>query len=75
MHGKSSSLARLDAHQGLFHERNNFGSGLRHMPEPSHSVNPILKDLTSHPAIVRSLLEWSHLLNVPRDRLDHLLRI
>ena len=26
--GKSISLARPDAHQGLFHERNNFGSGL-----------------------------------------------
>ena len=26
--GKSSSLARPDTHQGLFHERNNFGSGL-----------------------------------------------
>jgi len=28
IHGKSSSLARLDAHQSLFRERNNFGSGL-----------------------------------------------
>ncbi len=26
--GKSISLARPDAHQGLFHEQNNFGSGL-----------------------------------------------
>ncbi len=26
--GKSSTLARPDAHQGVFHERNNLGSGL-----------------------------------------------
>ncbi len=29
IHGKSSSLARPDAHQGVFHERNNFASGLK----------------------------------------------